>query len=196
MDDVERLADHVGFLVGGRLALEEPMRAPVDRFRRVEVSLPDGAAVPAQRPDAWLGFTVEGRAARFIDSRVSAASPSEWASAFPGAAIESARMSLRTLRSCRPAPAACRRRRSRPMTAPVSVPAPLSTWRAVRHLAASTWLATACSSQRWWDSTCSGGLCEWTLQLAPIVIGERLTTAAGEVEVYMLDLAIGRWPGS
>ena len=91
MDDVERLADHVGFLVGGRLALEEPMSALLDRFRRVEVRLADGAAVPAQRPDAWLGFTVEGRAARFVDSRVSAASPTEWARAFPGATIDSAR---------------------------------------------------------------------------------------------------------
>jgi ABC-2 type transport system ATP-binding protein len=95
MDDVERLADRVGFLVDGRLALEEPMAALLDRFRRVEVSLPDGADVPAQRPDAWLGFSVEGRAARFVDSRVSDASPAQWAAAFPGASIETARLSLR-----------------------------------------------------------------------------------------------------
>jgi ABC-2 type transport system ATP-binding protein len=97
MDDVERLADHVGFLVGGRLALEEPMSALLDRFRRVEVSLPDGAVLPAQRPETWLGFTVEGRAARFVDSRVSDASPAAWAAAFPGASIETARLSLRDI---------------------------------------------------------------------------------------------------
>jgi ABC-2 type transport system ATP-binding protein len=95
MDDVERLADRVGFLVDGKLALEEPMSVLLERFRRVEVSLPDGAIVPAQRPDTWLGFTVEGRAARFVDSRVSDASPAQWAAAFPGGTIEAARLSLR-----------------------------------------------------------------------------------------------------
>jgi ABC-2 type transport system ATP-binding protein len=97
MDDVERLADRVGFLVDGRLALEEPMGGLLDRFRRVEVSLPDGAVAPAQRPDSWLGFSVEGRAARFVDSRASHASPAQWAAAFPGATIETGRLSLRDI---------------------------------------------------------------------------------------------------
>ena len=53
MDDVERLADHVGFLNGGRLVVEEPMQTLLARFRRVEVALADGAAVPGQRPPSW-----------------------------------------------------------------------------------------------------------------------------------------------
>ena len=95
MDDVERLADHVGFLVGGRLATEEPMAALLGRFRRVEVSLPDGATMPTAPPPAWLGLTTEGRAARFVDSQASPASEAAWRVAFPAAAIESAPMSLR-----------------------------------------------------------------------------------------------------
>ena len=39
MDDVERLADHVGFLAGGALLVEEPMQTLLARFRRVEVAL-------------------------------------------------------------------------------------------------------------------------------------------------------------
>jgi len=95
MDDVERLADHVGLLAGGTLLLEEPMAALLARFRRVEVALPDGAAVPAQRPAAWLGFAIDGRAARFVDSQASPAAEAAWREVFPGAAIETAPMSLR-----------------------------------------------------------------------------------------------------
>jgi ABC-2 type transport system ATP-binding protein len=95
MDDVERLADHVGFLAGGRLLLEEPMAALLARFCRVEVALAEGAAPPAQPPASWLGFSVEGRAARFVESRRSPEAEVAWHAAFPGASIETSRMSLR-----------------------------------------------------------------------------------------------------
>jgi ABC-2 type transport system ATP-binding protein len=96
MDDVERLADRVGFLAGGRLAIEEPMPALLARFRRVEVALPDGAGPPAALPASWLGFSVQGRAGRFVDSQASPASADAWRAAFPTAlAIESVPMSLR-----------------------------------------------------------------------------------------------------
>ncbi|MEO5820108.1 MAG: ABC transporter ATP-binding protein [Vicinamibacteraceae bacterium] len=95
MDDVERLADHVGFLANGALIVEEPMTSLLARFRRVEVALPDGAAVPAQPPASWLGFSVDGRAARFVESQASPAADAAWRSVFPGAAIESGPLSLR-----------------------------------------------------------------------------------------------------
>ena len=77
------------------------------------------------------------------------------------------------------------------MTAPVSAPAPLSTWRAVQHLCRHdlgryrVLLAAMVGLE-----LLRTAFIEWTLQLAPIVIVERFTTAAGEVEAYMLDLAI------
>jgi ABC-2 type transport system ATP-binding protein len=95
MDDVERLADHVGFLAGGRLIVEEPMESLLARFRRVEVAMPDGAAVPTQRPANWLGFSVDGRAARFVESQASADAEAAWRAAFPGATIAAHPMSLR-----------------------------------------------------------------------------------------------------
>ena len=95
MDDVERLADHVGFLEHGQLAIEEPIASLLARFQRVEVDVLDGTSIPEERPASWLGFTVEGRAVRFIESRMSPAADAEWRAAFPGARIDTARMSLR-----------------------------------------------------------------------------------------------------
>ncbi len=96
MDDVERLADHVGFLVNGALRVEEPMATLLGRFRRVEVALVASPSVPpAQRPASWLGFSVDGRAARFVESAASPAAESAWREAFPGAAIEPHPMPLR-----------------------------------------------------------------------------------------------------
>jgi ABC-2 type transport system ATP-binding protein len=95
MDDVERLADHVGFLNDGRLVVEEPMQTLLARFRRVEVALADGGPAAAQRPASWLGFSVDGRAARFVESAASPAAEGAWREAFPGAAIEAHPMPLR-----------------------------------------------------------------------------------------------------
>jgi ABC-2 type transport system ATP-binding protein len=95
MDDVERLADHVGFLANGSLLVEEPMQTLLARFRRVEVALADGSAVPGQRPPSWLGFAVDGRAARFVESQASTAAEAAWHDALPGASIDAQPMSLR-----------------------------------------------------------------------------------------------------
>ena len=95
MDDVERLADHVGFLANGALLVEEPMQALLARFRHVEVALADGAAVPGQRPSSWHGFSVDGRAARFVESQASPAAEAGWRDGFPGATIDARPMSLR-----------------------------------------------------------------------------------------------------
>jgi ABC-2 type transport system ATP-binding protein len=95
MDDVERLADRVGFLANGSLLVEEPMQKLLARFRRVEVSLADGAPVPGQRPPSWLGFAVDGRAARFVESQASPAAEAAWREAFPGSILEARPMSLR-----------------------------------------------------------------------------------------------------
>jgi ABC-2 type transport system ATP-binding protein len=96
MDDVERLADHVGFLAGGRLVVEEPMQALLGRFRRVEVALTDGGSTPPERrPASWLDFAIDGRAARFVESQASPAAEAAWQDAFPDATIEARPMSLR-----------------------------------------------------------------------------------------------------
>jgi hypothetical protein len=77
------------------------------------------------------------------------------------------------------------------MTAPVSAPAPLSTWRAVRHLCRYD-----LARYRVLIAAMVGlellrmAYVERTLQIAPIAIDPRFGSAAGEAEVYMLDLSI------
>jgi len=95
MDDVERLADHVGFLANGSLLVEEPMQTLLARFRRVEVALADGSTPTGRRPASWLDFAVDGRAARFVESQACPAAEAAWQDAFPDATIEARPMSLR-----------------------------------------------------------------------------------------------------
>ena len=68
MDDVERLADHVGFLANGSLLVEEPMQTLLARFRQVEVALADGAAMPDAATDVVA--RLRGRRARRALRRV------------------------------------------------------------------------------------------------------------------------------
>jgi ABC-2 type transport system ATP-binding protein len=92
IDEVERLADDVGFLAGGRLLVHESADALRGRFRRIEVVGDNVAArVPAATPEGWLeirrpaenvlqllhsaysgGATESGLAAMFPSSGVSA----------------------------------------------------------------------------------------------------------------------------
>ena len=97
MDEVERLADWIGFLDGGSLQLAEPADTLIARFRRVEIALPEGAAPPTERPASWQGFEIAGRAARFVESTWTEAREIELRAMWPGASIEATPMSLREI---------------------------------------------------------------------------------------------------
>jgi ABC-2 type transport system ATP-binding protein len=97
MDEVERLADWIGFLDGGALRLAEPAAALLARFRRVEIAVPDGGGAPGERPASWLGFETAGRAARFVESAWSDDREAQVRAMWPGAAIDVSPMTLREI---------------------------------------------------------------------------------------------------
>jgi len=68
IDEVERLADWIGILNEGRLALAEPVPTLTARFRQVEATFDGDAALPSPLPSTWLGAETSGRVARFVDS--------------------------------------------------------------------------------------------------------------------------------
>ena len=68
IEEVERLADHVGMLDAGRLRLSEPTEAIQARFRRLEVTLDEGEANLQNAPRNWLEVERAGNLVRFIAS--------------------------------------------------------------------------------------------------------------------------------
>jgi ABC-2 type transport system ATP-binding protein len=97
MDEVERLADWIGFLDGGALQLAEPAEALLARFRRLEIAAAEGAVPTTERPASWLGFETAGRAVRFVESAWSHDREPQIRAMWPGAAIEATPMSLREI---------------------------------------------------------------------------------------------------
>lgn len=100
LDEVERLADHVGFLAQSRLLLSEPADVLRARFRRVEVTgVSHAAAGSARVPVAWLDHRRPTESSvRFVHSAYSAErSPAELAAAFPGAQVETHALTLREI---------------------------------------------------------------------------------------------------
>lgn len=97
IDEVERLADWIGFMVEGRLIFSEPVDALLTRFRLVEVIRPEGAALVPSWPETWLPLGKSGRTTRFIDTRHDAAAHEQVAGAFRGAAITVTAMPLRDI---------------------------------------------------------------------------------------------------
>jgi ABC-2 type transport system ATP-binding protein len=97
IDEVERLADQVGFMYEGRLQFAEPVAALLDRFRLVEVvtradRLP---AIPAGSD--WVPQGSAGRTLTFIDTSYDARSPARIAAAFPDCAIHTSPLALREI---------------------------------------------------------------------------------------------------
>jgi len=101
IEEVERLADRVAMLEGGRLALDETTEALQARFRRVEVSVDGETAAEIGGktwPVAWLERETAGRMVRFVETRferekTEAACRGRW----PAARVTAQAMTLREI---------------------------------------------------------------------------------------------------
>jgi ABC-2 type transport system ATP-binding protein len=98
IEEVERLADRVALLDGGRLRLSETAEALQARFRRIEVAM-DGDAIPPQSiPSGWLGLECAGSLVSFVDSHYERdATERDCRERFPEAAVTARPMTLREI---------------------------------------------------------------------------------------------------
>ncbi len=71
IEEVQRLADGIAILNGGKLALHESSDSLQARFRAVEVVLDGDDKRLPRSPEGWLHAEQAGRTLRFIDSRFS-----------------------------------------------------------------------------------------------------------------------------
>jgi ABC-2 type transport system ATP-binding protein len=98
IEEVERLADWVGFLDRGRLRFAEPVATLLTRFRVVEVvSESDAAPQFVPLADCWLQGSA-GRTLRFVDANAADERRDErLPDAYPGCSIRSSPLSLREI---------------------------------------------------------------------------------------------------
>jgi ABC-2 type transport system ATP-binding protein len=98
IDEVERLADWVGFMSDGRFQFAEPVPGLLARFRLIEaIGLGDSPPVMPVDPH-WMAQGSAGRTLRFVDThhdRPEAAA--RVAAAFPGCDIHTFPLSLREI---------------------------------------------------------------------------------------------------
>jgi len=78
--EIETVATHIAYLNEGRLEFAEETASLHDRFREVEITLDEPAAV--QPPATWLQYEQSDSLARFTDTRFN---PTEIAARFPNA---------------------------------------------------------------------------------------------------------------
>jgi ABC-2 type transport system ATP-binding protein len=97
VDEVERLADWVGFLSGGRLLFAEPVASLLARFRQVEV-VADGGAPALPRNDGWIEEGRAGRMLRFVETSYQQdVGDARIAAAFPGTTVRTTPLALREI---------------------------------------------------------------------------------------------------
>lgn len=95
IEEVERLADHVALLEGGRLRLSEKTEALQGRFRRVEITDAPPAAVANPH---WLEWERAGALTRFVETRYAGeVTEGAWREQFGGATVKAQPMSLREI---------------------------------------------------------------------------------------------------
>jgi ABC-2 type transport system ATP-binding protein len=97
IDEVERLADWIGYIDGGRLVFAEPTASLLSRFRLVEV-VSDAAASMPVTDSRWIVQGASGRTLRFVDTAHGDADADlRIAAAFPGADIRTSPLPLRDI---------------------------------------------------------------------------------------------------
>lgn len=98
IEEVERLADVVGFIDRGRLLFAEAIESLLARFRTIEVIFPDGTTPAAVTRPRWLLPQIAGHTLTFIDTDHAAPQAREGlAASFPGASIRATALPLREI---------------------------------------------------------------------------------------------------
>ena len=98
IDDVERLADWVGFLKEGQVRFAEPVSTLLGRFRLVEVVPVDDAPATMPADPRWLPHGTAGRTLRFIDTHHDDSDAgSRIAAAFPACDVRTFPLTLREI---------------------------------------------------------------------------------------------------
>lgn len=69
IEEVERLADNVAMIEGGRLKLNERIETLQARFRRMEVTLSEAEPAVSAMPDSWWEVERAGRVVRWGETR-------------------------------------------------------------------------------------------------------------------------------
>ena len=98
LEELERLADWVGFIARGRLQFAEPVSSLLARFRLVEVIAENDTvpALPGNADDDWWLQGSVGRTLRFVDANGGQTGrDQQLAQAFPACAIRISPLSLR-----------------------------------------------------------------------------------------------------
>jgi ABC-2 type transport system ATP-binding protein len=97
IEEVERLADWVGLIDGGRLKFAEKLDSLQQRFRRIEVTRVNNSS-PTQRPAHWLGWEDAGSLTRFIETQYKPGETEKLcAEIFPGANVTAQPLPLREI---------------------------------------------------------------------------------------------------
>jgi ABC-2 type transport system ATP-binding protein len=98
IDDVERLADWVGFMKEGQVQFAEPVAALLARFRLVEVVTNDDTPALMPPDPRWLLLGTSGRTLRFVDTHHDESdAASRIAAAFPACDIRTSQLPLREI---------------------------------------------------------------------------------------------------
>jgi ABC-2 type transport system ATP-binding protein len=98
IEELERLADWIGFIDCGRLVFAEPVSSLLARFRLVDVVARDGVALRPAHAPGWLPQGAAGRTIQFIDTNHAAPDAERRiAAAWPDADIRLSPLSLREI---------------------------------------------------------------------------------------------------